>query len=84
MDLIDDVIERSRLKFNPKLTAVCLTLIKTMNESPPPDKKCWRFMQVLFLIYKAMPMNLPFYWYKEGIVVDPESLTQQTGGLPVP
>lgn len=80
-DLIAETIEKSWHKFNPKLTAVCLHLIKLMNKEPPPDKKCWRFMQTLFMIQKAHPMNLPYYWYKEGVVVDPASLTQQTGGL---
>lgn len=36
---------------------------------------------MLFTIEKAHRMNLPYYWFKEGIVVDPESLTQQTGGV---
>lgn len=36
---------------------------------------------MLFLMNKAMPMNLPYYWFLEGIVVDPESLTTVTGGI---
>ncbi len=81
MDIIGEVIEKSWYKFNPKLTQACLALIKSMNETPPPDRKCWRFQQMLFLINKAMPMNLPHYWYKEGVVVDPEMLMLVTGGI---
>jgi hypothetical protein len=80
-DFISDVIERSRLRFNPRLAYVCLELIRLSEKDPPPDKRCWRLMQTLFMIEKARPMNLPYYWYKEGIVVDPASLTQQTGGI---
>jgi hypothetical protein len=81
MDYISDTIEASRYKFNPKLTQVCIELIKQLNENPPPDKKCWRFMQILFMINKATPMNLPYYWFLDGIVVDPEALTMVTGGI---
>lgn len=80
-DYISDVIEMSRLRFNPRLARVCLELIRLYEKDPPPDRKCWRFMQTLFMINQTSPMDLPFYWFKEGVVVDPESLTQQTGGL---
>ena len=80
-DFISDVIERSRLRFNPRLAYVCLELIRLSEKDPPPDKRCWRLMQTLFMIEKARPMNLPYYWYREGVVVDPASLTQQTGGI---
>lgn len=80
-DYISDVIEISRLRLNPQLARVCLELISLFEENPPQDKRCWRFMQALYMIQQVKPMNLPYYWYKEGIFVDPESLTQQTGGL---
>lgn len=80
-DYISDVIEMSRLRFNPRLARVCLELIRLYEKDPPPDRKCWMFMQTLFMIQQTRPMNLPFYWFKEGVVVDPESLTQQIGGL---
>jgi len=80
-DYISDVIEKSRLRFNPRLTYVCLELIRLYDKDPPPDKRCWRFMQTLFMIEKAKPMNLPYYWFCEGVIVDPASLTQQTGGI---
>ncbi len=81
MELIDEVIEQSFYKFNPRLTAACLVLIRLINIKPPPDRKCWRFMHMLFLANKCMPMNLPYYWYKEGIVVDPDTLMKVTGGI---
>lgn len=66
---------------NKKLTLVCIELLRQTEETPPPDRKCWRLMQMLFLIEKASPMGLPYYWYKEGVVVDPVALTELTDGI---
>ena len=81
MDIIGEVIEKSWYKFNPRLTHACLQLIQSMNKNPPPDNKCWRFMHMLFLANKCMPMNLPYYWYREGVVVDPETVMLTTRGI---
>jgi len=80
-DYISDTIERSRLRFNPRLAQACLELVRVFNEESPQERRCWRFMQALFMIQQDMPMNLPFCWYKEGVVVYPESLIQQIGGI---
>ncbi|MDO8727921.1 MAG: hypothetical protein Q7J35_17865 [Candidatus Methanoperedens sp.] len=32
-------------------------------------------------IQKAHPMNLLYYWYKEGVLIDPETFSKVTGGL---
>ena len=81
MDLIYETIEKSWYKFNPRLTEACQILLILMKTKPPLDRKCWRFQHMLFLANKCMPMSLPYYWYKEGIVVDPETLMLTTRGI---
>lgn len=85
MELIDEIIENSWYKFNPKLTAACIQLIKTLKETVVPENqrgfnKCWLFMQLLYDLQQKTKMGLSYYWYKDGVVVDPETLMLVTHG----
>lgn len=86
MDFIGETIEKSWYKFNPRLTAACIAILKEYEEHPPEElppgcNKCWYLMQMLYKLNQTIPMNLPYYWYTWGVVVDPEALTILTGGI---
>lgn len=98
MDLINETIDKSRYKFDPLLTLVCLELIKKLNEFPMTKNhskmlsserglnRCWFFQQLLFELSQEMKkegkeLSVPYYWYINGIVVDPESIMLLTKGI---
>ena len=71
------------IDLNPRLTRACLKLIEQLSHAKqlPNGKRCWRFQQLLYLIDREYPLGLSYYWYKDGVVVDPETLTKVTGGI---
>ena len=85
MDMIDEVIEKSWYKFNPKLTYACIQVIKNLKEidiqvSREGFNKCWLFMQLLHGVHQKTKIGLSYYWFKDGVVVDPETLMLVTHG----
>ena len=89
MELIDEVIELSLSKFNPRLTEVCISVIDNLNKKQIKHYKselgsfgkCFLFMQILHSIEQKHPINLSYYWFKDGVVVDPEILMFVTRGI---
>jgi len=86
MELIDEVIEKSWYKFNSKLAYACIQVIQKLNEISMPEtrmghNKCWLFMQLIYQINQKTKMGLSYYWFKEGVVVDPETLMLVTHGM---
>lgn len=84
-DFITDTIEKSWYKFNPKLTLACIQVIKELKDVTIPEtyrglNKCWIFMQLLHKVNQKTKMGLSYYWFKEGVVVDPETLMLVTHG----
>ncbi len=64
---------------------VCLQVIKELDKYKIEDRghgfnKCWLFMQLLHDIQQDTNIGLPYYWFKDGVVVDPESLMLITHG----
>lgn len=66
---------------NPKLTIACLLLQMAWAQYTDLDKRCWRMMQALYETQKKEDLGLSFCWYKDGVIVDPATLMQQTGNL---
>lgn len=86
MDLINDTIEKSRYKFDPLFTSVCLYIIKELNKCAPEHKerglnKCFMMQQWLYKVGKKSKLDIPSYWYKLGVVVDPEYIILATRGI---
>lgn len=84
-NFISDVIDNSWYKFNPKLTYACIKIIKKLREINIPESqrgfnKCWLFMQLLHGVNQKTKMDLSYYWFKDGVVVDPETLMLVTHG----
>ncbi len=86
MELIDEVIEKSWYKFNMKLTYACIQIIKKLRKINLPESqrrgfnRCWLFMQLIYGTNQQTKMGLSYYWFKEGVVVDPETLMLVTHG----
>ena len=90
MDHIEEIIEKSRYKFDPFLTTVCVQLLKKLEEYQIPKgekgfNKCWLFQQLLFIVKKDLEkkgkkLDLSYGWFRDGVSVDPESIMLQTGG----
>lgn len=90
MDLIAETIEKSWYKYDPFLTGVCIQLLKKLEEYQIPKgekgfNKCWLFQQLLFMISKDLEkkgkkLDISHGWFKEGVVVDPETLMIKTRG----
>lgn len=91
MDPIEEIIEKSRYKFDPFLTTVCIQLLKKLEEYQIPKgekgfNKCWLFQQLLFFISKdfekkGKKLDISYGWFRDGVVVDPESIMLQTRGI---
>lgn len=91
MDLIIETIEKSWYKYDPLLTAVCIQLLKKLDEYQIPKEnikgfsRCWLFQQLLFMTRKELEkkgkrLDVPYYWYRDGVVVDPGLIMLQTRG----
>lgn len=90
MDIIAETIEKSWYKFDPFLTTVCVQVLKKLEEYQIPKgekgfNKCWFFQQLLFFINKDLKkkgkkLDLSYGWFRDGVVVDPESIMLQTRG----
>jgi hypothetical protein len=90
MDIIAETIEKSWYKFDPFLTTVCFQVLKKLEEYQIPKgekgfNKCWLFQQLLYMISKdfekkGKKLYLSYGWFRDGVVVDPESIMLQTRG----
>lgn len=91
MDIITETIEKSWYKYDPLLTDVCIQLLKKLEEYQIPKgekgfNKCWLFQQLLFMLKKDLEkkgkkLDLSYEWFRDGVVVDPESIMLQTRGI---
>lgn len=84
MEQIDEIIEQSWYKYNPRLVATCQIVIKEINKHTIKGSsgfnRCWLFMQLLHGVQQKIKIGLPYYWYRDGVVVDPETLMMLTRG----
>lgn len=90
MDMTVETIEKSRYKYDPLLTYVCIQILKKLEEYQIPKgekgfNKCWLFQQLLFFISKDLEkkgkkLDISYGWFRDGVVVDPESIMLQTRG----
>ncbi len=79
---------QQNIELNPVLTQTCIELITRLNSVKLPHYKsvmgsfgkCFLFMQILHTIQRDMDIGLSYYWFKDGVVVDPELLMLATGG----
>lgn len=90
MDLISETIEKSWYKYDTFLTKVCIQLLKMLEEYQIPKgekgfNRCWLFQQLLYIISldlkkKGKKLNISYGWFRDGVVVDPETIMIRTRG----
>lgn len=62
-------------------------IISLVNELPPELTKCMEFRQVLFMSCKkildedGVDLGLPYYWYRDGMMIEPEVIVRATNGI---
>lgn len=97
MDLIYDTIEKSWYKFDPIVTYACLKIMENLKyieiEPAPGFNKCFIMQQELYRLkeefektgkhqsQQSAVLQIPYYWYMQGVVVDPEYLMLITRGI---
>jgi hypothetical protein len=62
-------------------------IIALSAETQPEMKRCQEFRQILFLTYKNLleeskiDLELPHYWYADGVMIEPELIVRVTNGV---
>lgn len=68
---------------NPLLARVCIDIAQMLDNNPPPHlRRCDVLFTTLYLLNRGHPeLKVPSYWFRDGVVADPATLTEQTGGI---
>jgi hypothetical protein len=70
-----------------KYKQLAYTIIILSAESTPEMKRCQEFRHLLFLAYKKLleehkiDLDLPHYWYADGVMIEPEWIVRITNGI---